>query len=112
MEYFKLKEAAKQFFKKDFHTSIAKADFWETNGIHVNLLEKADLVSIFYGINNGKNFTLLKGWTSNDGSPFLEIPFTIRVLDVSHDKYEKINVSALMATLQIQINSFFKQNLD
>ena len=112
MEYFKLKESAKQFFKKDFHTTIAKSDFWEIHRIHENLLEKADSVSIFYGISKGENFTLLKGWTSNEGSPFLEIPFTVRVLDISHDKYEKINVSALMATLQIQINSFFKEILD
>jgi len=111
MEFFKLKEGAAQFFKKDLHTCIKTLEFWQSQGIHENLLEKVEGICVFYGLSKDKNYTQLCGWSSNSGHPYMELPFTLRVLDINHSQYEKVNIPFLMSKIQHIVNSYIETEI-
>lgn len=93
--YYKLKPEARVFFNEHYAGYAKPLSYWQERTIHENLLEKAGRVCVEYGHING-NSTDLSKW--NIGSA--EFRFTLKVFEMDHKTYDKINIPEIMDEIQ------------
>lgn len=109
MEKFKLKKDARHFFKKDLSEKIEKLDWWKKIGIPIELLDEVDVVYIEFGNEERPGFVSCRGWSGKNNEA--NFKFTIKVVDIEHKDYEKIDTVELMDEIQRVINEFIKERI-
>jgi hypothetical protein len=103
MKNYKLRKEARQFF--NFDTMIEPMTFWETKGVHINLLEEVSLISIEYGKYDSTTLKSMKQHSSiNNRAKF---HFTINMTGLSSSDYDKLPIDLLMDEFQKVSDSFF-----
>ncbi len=108
MEKYKLKVAARQFFKKSLHDDIYELSIWKKEGIPIELLDEVDKVYINYGHErthrDGYKSSDLQGWDKEKA----EFKFTIIFPEMDYNDYDKVSIPELMDEMQKVTNRFFK----
>jgi len=104
---YKLKVKARRFFP-EMSKDVEKIEFWKKNVIPIQLLDEVDLVYIEYGQKacSGEK-RALEGWSLTPLKA--QFTFTLKVMDVEYNDYNKINIPELMDKIQIVVNRFFKK---
>jgi len=108
MKQYRLKKEVRLLFDERYCGKIKEIEYWEKEKFRLELLDEVENVHIEYGSlsNPSSNIKNLKDWTS-DGKK-ARFYFTLNVLDIENQLYEKADISELMSELQKTANKFFK----
>lgn len=110
MDKYRLKPDARKFFDKKLHHENQKMIWWQKYyGIPIELLDEVEMVYIDYGhsykLESGTKTANLQGWQS-DGRK-ARFHFTVKIDDIEHKDYDKINLADVMQEIQTVLNDYF-----
>lgn len=106
-EKYKLKKEARQFFDDKYSEKIYPLKTWNSEGIHINLLDKVSRVFVDYGQKRNESSTDLKSWHGSNKTA--EIQFTLCVSEIDYSEYDDLDIPELMDNLQKTVDKFFNQ---